>query len=152
MYDRVNQGVGDIMLKYLKINKLATYTFIGFVLFSLTACSIFTTSNNHLKIEDLVEHLVSKGVEVQQVQALEPKVVGASRAFAVTIAGKEVGIYKFDINLKKHEEKLARIKAEGYVFVLGLKFPAVVEGSFLLIGVNDNPEKNKILNALESFK
>lgn len=119
---------------------------------TLSSCLTGNISNNYLHIEDLVDHMVAQGINVTQVQPLEPRLIGASRGFAVTIDGKEVGIYKYDINIKKQQEKIANIKETGRVYVVAVKYPAVVKGSFMLIGVGRNPKRDSILAALDNFK
>lgn len=118
----------------------------------LSSCITDADANNYLHIEDLVEHMVNQGVKVEQVQPLEPRLVGASRAFAVKIQGKEIGIYKYDVSIKKQREKLAEIARTGVVYVLAIKFSAVTKGAFMLMDVDRNPEKDKIMAALDSFK
>ncbi|MCF6175975.1 MAG: hypothetical protein L3J71_09430 [Victivallaceae bacterium] len=135
-----------------KIQQLKIYI-AGFVMaVALSSCTTGKVSNNYLHIEDLVNHMVSQKIKVEQVQPIEPKLVSASRAFAVTIGGKEIGIYKYDVNIKKQREKIDNIEKNGRVYVLAIKFPAVVKGSFMLMGVERNPERDKIMAALESFE
>ncbi len=141
------------MKQALKKIQFMKFYIIGIILMmSLSSCIIGNSSNNYLHIEDLVDHMVAEGIKVTQVQPLEPRLIGASRGFAVTIDGKEIGIYKYDINIKKQQEKLANIKETGRVYVLAIKYPTVVKGSFMLIGVGQNPKRDSILAALDSFK
>jgi hypothetical protein len=134
-----------------KIQKL-NFCIVGLLLTLVLSSCVTDDSNNYLRIEDLNDHLVNQGIKVEQVQPLEPRLIRASRAFAITIKGKEIGVYKYDTSIKKQREKLARIKETGEVYVLAIKFAAVVKGSFVLIGVGRNPEKDKIMAALKSFK
>ena len=135
-----------------KIQKLNLYSAGLALAIVLSSCVSGTVSNNYLHIEDLNEHFVDQGIKVEQVQPLEPRLIKATRAFAITIKGKEIGIYKYDISIKLQRKKVERIKETGVVYVLAIKFPAVVKGSFVLIGVERHPEKDKIMAALESFK
>jgi len=134
-----------------KIQKL-NFCIVGLLLMLVLSSCVSDVSNNYLHIEDLTDHLVNQGIKVEQVQPLEPRLIRASRAFAITIKGKEIGVYKYDTSIKKQREKLARIKETGEVYVLAIKFAAIVKGSFVLIGVGRNPEKDRIIAALESFK
>jgi hypothetical protein len=136
--------------KFFQKLKLYIAGIILAVIFS--SCSMLNNSNNYLHIEDLVDHMTSQGIKVEQVQPIEPRLVGASRGFAVTIKGEEVGIYKYDSSINKQREKLKKIAETGRVYVLAVKFSAVKKGSFMLIGVERNPEKDKIMAALETFK
>lgn len=136
-----------------RIQQLNFYIAGLIVVVTLASCTLFKSpGNNYLRIEDLTDHFVSQGIKVEQVQPLESRLVRASRAFAITVKGKEIGIYKYDISIKQEREKIARIKETESVYVLAIKFPAVVKGSFMLIGVERHPEKDKIMAALENFK
>ncbi|MCP3968673.1 MAG: hypothetical protein GY750_20355 [Lentisphaerae bacterium] len=108
--------------------------------------------NNHLTLKDFADHLKKSGVNVEQVQPIEADVIKAQKAIAVKIAGSEIGVYKFNIDFKNQAKRLKRIHGNGYVYMLGLKFPVVVKGTFVLVNVHKNPEKHKILKALKTFK
>ncbi|MFA7231552.1 MAG: hypothetical protein WC071_09810 [Victivallaceae bacterium] len=108
--------------------------------------------NNSLTTKDMVDHFVKNGIKVEQIQPVRPDVLKATEAVAVKISGTEIGIYKYNIDVKKQQEKVERITDEGFVYVLGLKYPVLVKGTFVLIGVDTNPQKDKIIAALKTFK
>jgi hypothetical protein len=122
---------------------------LGSVILFFCGCE---KSNNHLTLKDLVDHLVRCGVKVQQVQPVRAELLKADRAVAVNIDGQEVGIYKYDTNVEKRRVKIRKVEDDGFIYVVGLKYPVIVKGSFLLIGVHCNPQKHQILKALKSFK
>lgn len=124
---------------------------LALMLLCASCSSLFNVSNNNMHCEDLIEHMVREGVPITKVQELEPRTVGAQRAFVITVKGKEVGIYKYDTNIKRQRKRIEQIKKEGLVYVAAIKFAAVVKGSFMLLGVGRNPDKEKILDALNSF-
>lgn len=116
--------------------------------------SMFTPSNNHLQPEDLRTHFVADGIPVTQVQPLRTDVFHCERAFAFKIGDKpdqEIGVYKFNINNAKMAENLEKYKKQGYAMFNALKFQVVVEGSFLLVGVEANEYRQQILDSLKTF-
>jgi hypothetical protein len=44
------------------------------------------------------------------------------------------------------------ISANGYVYVIGLKYPVKVNGSFVLMDFEKNPSRDAIVKAFESFE
>ncbi len=120
-----------------------------------SGCSIFSSgekSNNHLQLLDLADHLAKNGIPVTQVQPINPTVYGAEGACAIQLADdKEIGVYKYDITVNKMAEDLAKFKRRGYATTLGLKFPVLVYGSFMLVGVEVNDYRDKITEAMKTF-
>ena len=118
-------------------------------------CSIFSggeKSNNHLQMLDLADHLTKCGIPVTQVQAINPTVYGAESACAIQIANdKEIGVYKYDINIHRMAEDLEKFKRRGYAMTLGLKFPVLVYGSFMLVVVEVNDYRDQITEAMKTF-
>ncbi len=97
-------------------------------------------SNNHLSLKDLADHFVRCGVKVQQVQPVRPELLKADHAMAIKIAGQEVGVYKYDTKIVKRRAKVRKVADDGFIYVVGLKYPVLVKGSFVLLGVQNNPE------------
>lgn len=122
------------------------------VLFS--GCASAPKGNNHLAVEDLCDHLIASGVPVTQVQPIRKDVYGAMDAWAFQIDNRndqEIGVYKFDITIPQMAKSLEKYEKRGYAMTLGLKFPVVVSGSFMLIGVEKNAYREKIVEALKTF-
>ncbi|QSH42348.1 hypothetical protein P0136_03225 [Lentisphaerota bacterium ZTH] len=137
------------MKKLIKIKSWFLALTVVLAVFVGTGCDV---DNNHLTLREFTDHLSKSGVKVEQVQPIEADVIKAQKAVAVKIAGSEIGVYKFNIDFKNQAKRLKRIHKNGYVYMLGLKFPVVVKGTFVLVNVHKNPEKHKILKALETFK
>ena len=112
------------------------------------------TGNNHLAVEDFCQYLIDNGVPVTQVQPLRPEVFAAQHAWAFQIDGKadqEIGVYKYDITNNKMRERLEKYQEDGYAMAMGLKYPVVISGSFMLIGVEKNSYRTQIEAAAKSF-
>lgn len=108
--------------------------------------------NNHLTPEDFARHLVDSGVPVRQAQRLSPDPFRANEALAIDIDGQEIGIYKFNQDTDLQRRRLEKIREEGCTYIIGTKYPVVVHGSFMLLGVEKNPRKKEILKAFKSFE
>lgn len=118
------------------------------------AASGCVSGNNHLAVEDFCQYLIDRGVPVTQVQPLRTEVFAAQHAWAFQIDGKpdqEIGVYKYDITNKKMRERLEKYEKDGYAMAMGLKYPVVVSGSFMLIGVEKNQYRAQIEEAARAF-
>ena len=112
------------------------------------------TGNNHLAVEDFCQYLIDNGVPVTQVQPLRTEVFAAQHAWAFQIDGKadqEIGVYKYDITNNKMRERLEKYQEDGYAMAMGLKYPVIISGSFMLIGVEKNPYRTQIEAAAKGF-
>lgn len=113
------------------------------------------SDNNPNGVKDLLDHFTKCGVKVQEVSFLNADAAHADAGFAVTIEGRQVGIYKFDTKRKKQKERLAKIVENGFIGVAGHKFSAgedmAVNGTFVMIDYKANPVGDKILEAFKSF-
>jgi hypothetical protein len=122
------------------------------VLFSLfSGCKTTDVDNNHLKIVDLINHFTRSGLKIEDVIIMRHDVVHAQAGVALKIKGRNVGIYKYNLMKNKQKAKLEKIKKDGFVFLCGMKYPAMVKGSFIMIDYNSNPDKKKIIEAFEDF-
>jgi hypothetical protein len=108
--------------------------------------------NNAKTLDDLVLHFQKSGLKIETVQPLMPEPVKSESAMAVQIAGKQVGLYKFNTRWKKSQERLARIRQAGELYIVGIRFEAKVNGSFVMIDHEKNPEKEKIVASFERFR
>lgn len=118
-----------------------------------TSCQMFEDqyANNYLTIYDLERHFTACGVKIESAQPVIPRVCRADRGMSLKIAGQEVGIYKYDINKKVQLEKLDSIAKNGYIHIMAIKYPVMVNGTFMMLGYHKNPEKVKIVEAFKSF-
>lgn len=114
----------------------------------LSGCHSF--NNNHRTLQHIVDHFRYSNLHVQVVQPLFPY-FNSENAVSMTIKGKEIGVYKYNINVPKQRQRLERIADEKYVFVEGMKFPVLVNGTFMLLGYEVNPERDKIIEVFEKF-
>jgi hypothetical protein len=120
-----------------------------FYIFFLSACD---KANNHLTLGNVSNHFAQCGLKVESVQPVEPGVLKASSAMAVTIDGREIGIYKYDTGLEVQKKRIARIANDGFIYIVGLKYPVMVNGSFVMVGAHSHPRKTEIVKAFNSFK
>ncbi len=108
------------------------------------------THNNNVPIEALVEHILTK-TEATPLCDMEPGPVHAERGFSVMLAGRQVAFYKYNVRRKKMRAKLDYIIKHKCVFILGHKYPAAVNGSFVMIDHELNPQRDLLLKVFEEF-
>ena len=115
----------------------------------LSGCAI--SRNNDRSFWDVIQHFEKNGIHVESVNPLDTRQVKAVRAYAFTIGERQVGVYKYDSNDQKHKEKLRRVDETGVFYVVGIRFNAVRNGSFILIDFEKHPQKAAIVNAFQTF-
>ena len=71
---------------------------------------------------------------------------------AMTVGGRELGVYKYDTGLEVQKKRISRIEDDGFIYIVGLKYPVLVNGSFVMIGAHSHPQKTEIVKAFNSFK
>ncbi len=122
----------------------------GIIIFVMIAgCS--TVHNNSLKPRDLARCLSAHGVKIEYIRPLESAILYADAGIEFGISGKRVAAYHFNTDLETQRKRIAKIKKNKYVFIMGLKFPAMVHGSYVLVNANTNPQKHKIIAAFKKF-
>ena len=119
------------------------------LLLLLTGCAV---ANNHLRPEDFAERLKQDGVAVEGVREVSAKPFRASRGFAIKVAGREIGVYKYDRDSRVQRKRLEGIAATKKLYITGLPYPVIVSGSFVFLGLEKNPEKYKIIESIKKFK
>ena len=125
---------------------------VPLLLFSILFLSACDKANNHLTLGNVSDHFAQCGLKVESVQPLEPGVLKASSAMSVMIEGKEIAIYKYDTGLEVQKKRISRIADDGFIYIVGLKYPVMVNGSFVMIGAHSHPKKTEIVKAFNSFK
>ena len=125
-------------------------------LFLLSAAVIFLSGcaisrNNDKSFWDVIQHFERNGLRVESVNPLDTRQVKAARAYAFTIGERQIGVYKYDSNNEKHKEKLLRVDETGVFYVVGIRFNAVRNGSYILIDFEKHPQKEAIVNAFKTF-
>jgi hypothetical protein len=108
-------------------------------------------NNNDRTIADLVEHFNKSGLTIESATPTMPEMILAQDGIFVKIGGKDVQLFKYDIRIPKQKEKLDKIYSNGKITILSVDFPAVTNGSFVMLNYKGNPEEEKILEAFGSF-
>ena len=117
--------------------------------FLLAGCAV---NNNFLQPADFAERLRRDGVAVTGVREVSPKPFRATSGCAIMIAGSEIGVYKYDRSVRVQEKRLQGIAKEKKLFINGLPYPVVVNGSFVFMGLEKNTEKHRIIDSIRKFK
>ena len=118
-------------------------------IFMIAGCA--TIHNNSLKPRDLATCLSAHGVKIEYIRPLEPAMLYADAAIEFGISGKRVAAYHFNTDLEAQRKRIENIRKNKFVFLMGLKFPAIVHGSYVLVNANPNPQKHKIIAAFKKF-
>ena len=129
--------------------KILQLFFLAVIALLAGGCSI--SKNNDRSFWDIIKHFETCGLHVKSVNPLTTVQVKAAAAFAFTIGDRQVGVYKFDSNNEKHKEKLLRVDETGYFYVIGIRYKAVRNGSYVLIDFEQHPDKDEIVKAFETF-
>jgi len=117
----------------------------------LPSCQSKLDSSN-LNLGDVINHFKLNGIEIAQLQPLDPTLVGATEGLAVMIGKQEIGAYKFNLLDTKQRKTIDRVQRDEYIYVMAMKYPATVKGTFMFIGVVNHPEKKKIVDAIATLK
>ena len=114
--------------------------------------SLFTgiPDNNDVPIDELVKYILTK-TDSEPCCDMEPGPVHAESGFSVFLAGKQVAFYKYDATKKKMRKKLDYIKKNGCVYIVGHRFPARVNGSFVMVDYEINPQKDTLIKVFDEF-
>ena len=133
---------------------LTKLTASAVVLLIFSGCSgWFTNENNYLKPSDFAIALHKAGIKIEQVNQLSPIPLNATEALELKIAGSGIGVYKFDRAVKSNRDRLERIKKSKKIYFNCIPFPIYeVHGSFIVVGLDKNREKHRILEVLRNFK
>jgi hypothetical protein len=99
----------------------------------------------------LVEHFNKSGLIIESATPTLPEMIQAQDGIFVRIGGRDVQLFKYDTRIKKQKEKLDKIYSNGQITILGVDFPTLINGSFIMLNYKDNPEEAKIVEAFESF-
>ena len=116
--------------------------------------------NNYRECSDFFSFLVKNNVAVSKSQPLAPEPFRASSGMAFEVDGMDKGqktkvdvaIYKFNTDVETTKKRLEEIKKSGCVYLLGVKLPTQIHGSFILVGYECCLQKKQILKAFEEFE
>ena len=121
--------------------------------FLLTGCALWEADNNYLQPEDFARKLAKDGIYVEAIRPLNPQALAAGAAMEFKIGGSNIGVYKYDTNVKAQRKRLEWIKKNKKVFFNGIPYPVYeVSGSFIVIGLDKHKDKARILDSLRNFK
>jgi hypothetical protein len=141
---------GRKMFKKLSVLMIAAFCVVLF-----NGCAIGRYDNNYKTMDDMSRHFLNSGLQVDAIHPLMP-FFRAQTACSMLIDGTEIGIYKYEvfsgITAKKNKEKLDELYDKRYVYIEGLKYPILLNGTFMLIGYEKNPSRNKIIEVFQSFE
>ncbi len=119
------------------------------VVFFINGCAV---KNNHKAPKDMAQHFIDCGIAVDKVEPLSTAPLRANEAAAIKIGGNEIGVYKYNIDTAVQADRLEKLKKAGRVYVIGIPFPIVTQGSFVILGLEKHPRKKELLEAIKTFK
>lgn len=135
----------------------------GVIIFVLTATvgllllsgcnSIFgpAKSNNDKTINDLIDHFRDDGLKIDAVVPFPRAITRCKATAGIKISGVMVGVFQFDKRRQKAAAKIDKFEEQGFVYISGNQYPALVNGSFLIIGYHENPQRELLIKSFESF-
>ena len=123
----------------------------------LTGCA---TPNNYRECGEFFDFLVRNNVAVSKAQPLSPEPFRATSGMAFEVDGVDGGkdkkidiaIYKFNQDVELTRDRLKEIRKSGCVYLVGIKLPTKINGSFILLGYERCKQKKQILKAFQEFK
>ena len=113
-------------------------------------CGCHSFKNNHRTVMDITNYFIDNGIQPDVIQPLFP-FFGAENAVSIKIKGKDIGIYKYNSNDPKQRARLETIIDNKCVYVEGMKYPVLVNGSFMLLGYEVNPMRDRIIELFYAF-
>ena len=109
-----------------------------------------TVENNGRTAVELCRYMMQQtGGTFDGAMVVEP--IHADEGFALKVANRQVAFYKFNTKYKKARAKIEYVDKNGFIYIYGFKFPAVSRGSFIMVDYEDNPLRDKLLEAFKSF-
>lgn len=144
-----------MMCKWMKCVKIVLPAVL--VMMVAAGCS---AKNNYRECGEFFSYLVNNNVAVTKAQPLNPQPFRASSGMAFEVTGIEgdkevpvdIAIYKFNTDMDLMQKRLKEIHKSGCVYLLGIKLPTQINGSFILLGYERAKQKKQILKAFQEFK
>ena len=106
--------------------------------------------NNDRSLQELVNHVVTRAGGVYAGKVFVPP-VKAMDGVAIKVEGREVFFYKYDTARTKQLRKLKQIRESKKLYINGIPFAALVNGSFVMIEHETNIKKEELTAAFRSF-
>jgi len=125
---------------------------IAAAMLCLFLCSCFTPQNNYLKPEDFAARLEAEGIKVTAVRSIPGEPFLADAGAAIMVDGSEIGVYKYNRDVRVQRKRIERRKESGRTYINGIPFPVEVYGSFMFMGLEKNKKKHEILKAIKKFR
>lgn len=150
------RGDPEVMImKWMKFFCMALPVMLVMVMTS--GCA---TENNYRECDEFFSLLVQNNVVVSKSQPLDPAPFRATSGMAFEVTGVEDGkevpvdiaIYKFNQDMDLMRKRMKEIQKSNCVYLLGVKLPTKINGSFILLGYERCKQKKQILKAFQEFK
>ncbi len=106
--------------------------------------------NNAVPIEELIRHILLK-TGATPLCDMEPGPVHADKGFSVMLAGRQVAFYKYNTKYKRMRNKLEYVEKNKCIYIVGRKYSAIANGSFIMVDHESNPKKNQLLKVFMEF-
>lgn len=135
------------MLERLK-NNAALLSALWLLVLLCVSCT--TVNNNDRSLQELVNHVVTRVGGVYAGKVFVPP-VKALDGVAIRVEGREIFFYKYDITRTKQLRKLKQIRESKKLYINGIPFAALVNGSFVMIEHETNIKKEELTAAFRSF-
>ena len=131
------------MLKYFYI------LFAAAAVVLCSACNTTVENNNRTAQELCVYMMRATGGKFDCLMAAEP--IHADEGFALKLANRQVAFYKFNTKYKKARAKIEYVDKNKFIYIYGVKLPAISHGSFIMVDYEDNPLRDRLLEAFKKF-
>ena len=134
----------------MMLKKLLLPLIFSAMLFT-SACAWFETDNYGKSHMDMIRHFASQGIKIETVEPVRYDLAQAESGFCFKINGRQIGVYKYNTERKKQKWRYQLVKDSGVLYINGVKFKAMINGSFVMIDYESHPDKEKIIKAFKSF-
>jgi hypothetical protein len=108
-------------------------------------------ANSEVGIDDLLQFM-SNELKVSDMTAKQASAIGASDGYGVELDGSRVEIYKFDMKDEGQKTIINKTKKTNTLSILGSEIPVIVNGSFILFGYAQHPQKDKVVKSFKNYK
>lgn len=131
---------------------LLAASFLTLVCLTSASCShhVYGSTNNDRSLPELVAYM-TKQVGGNVSGGMVAAAVKAEDGVSLRVADRDVAFYKYNVVRKKQRAKLEQIKKSGLLYIAGIPFEAVVNGSFVMIDHDKNQKKDELVKAFKNF-
>ena len=114
-----------------------------------SACSTPVENNDRTAQELCLYMMRATGGTFDCMMAADP--IRADVGFALKLANRQVAFYKFNTKYKKARARIEYVDKNKFIYIYGVKLSAVSHGSFIMVDYEDNPLRDKLLEAFKNF-